>query len=65
MKIHRNISQGSLEWNCLRAGKVTASELDRLVTPLGKVKTGDGPRSYLCEKVAEAWKGTTLPSAAF
>jgi predicted phage-related endonuclease len=65
MKIHRNISQGSLEWNALRAGKVTASELDRLVTPLGKVKTGDGPRSYLCEKVAEAWKGMTLPSAAF
>lgn len=65
MKIHRDISQGSLEWNALRAGKVTASELDRLVSPLGKVRTGDGPRSYLMEKVAEAWTGTTLPTAVF
>lgn len=65
MKIHHDIAQGSIEWNALRAGKVTASELDRLVSPLGKVRTGDGPRSYLMEKVAESWLGTTLPTAEF
>lgn len=54
-----------MEWNQVRAGKITASELDRLVTPLGKVRTGDGPRSYLMEKVAECWTGSPLPTAEF
>jgi hypothetical protein len=65
MKIHRDIAQGSLEWDRLRAGKVTASELDRLVSPLGKVRTGDGPKSYLMEKVAESWLHAPLPTAEF
>jgi hypothetical protein len=65
MKIHRDLSQGSPEWHQLRAGKITASELDRLVSPLGKVRTGDGPTKYLMEKVAESWIGTTLPTAEF
>jgi hypothetical protein len=50
-----------MAWEVLRSGKVTASELDALVTPLGKVKTGDGPRTYLMKKVAEAWIGGPLP----
>ena len=61
MKVHA-VEQGSLDWELLRAGKVTASEMDNLVTPLGKVKTGDGPKSYLMKKVAEAWSGGALPS---
>lgn len=61
MKIH-NVEQNSVDWQILRSGKVTASEMDNLVTPLGKVKTGDGPRSYLMKKVAEAWLGGPLPS---
>ena len=65
MKIHRNISQGSVEWGMLRAGKVTASEMDRLVSPTGKIRTGEGPNTYLMQKVAEAWTGSPLPSAAF
>jgi len=54
MKIH-NVAQHSVEWFKLRAGVVTASELHRLITPLWKIRTGDGPQTYLCEKLAE-WK---------
>ena len=64
MKIH-NLAQGSLEWRQLRAGKVTASEFDRLVSPLGKVRTGDGPQTFLHEKLAEIWMGAPLPTAEF
>ena len=63
MKIHIAFEQGSLDWFNARAGKVTASEMDSLVTPLGKVKTGDGPRTYLMKKVAESWTGSALPQA--
>jgi hypothetical protein len=62
MKIHTDIQQGSPEWSILRSGKVTASEMDSLVTPLGKVKTGDGPKTYLMQKLAETWIGGGLPS---
>ena len=61
MKIH-NVAQSSVDWQILRSGKVTASETDNLVTPLGKVRTGDMVRSYLMKKVAEAWLGGPLPS---
>lgn len=63
MKIHKDIQQGSLEWNLLRSGKVTASGADSLVTPLGKIKTGDGPKTYLMQVLAERWIGGPLPSA--
>jgi hypothetical protein len=62
MKVIDGIEQGSLDWYLLRAGKVTASEMDRLVTPLGKIRTGDGPKTYLMEKLAERWIGGPLPS---
>ena len=65
MKIHRDIDQGDCGWELLRSGKVTASELDALVTPLGKVKTGEGPKTYLAKKVAEIWTGGPLPSTEF
>jgi hypothetical protein len=61
MRAHTDVEQGSLQWMLLRCGKVTASEMDSLVTPLGKVKTGDGPRTYLFQKLAEAWTGQPLP----
>lgn len=60
MKIHA-VEQNSVDWAILRSGKVTASEMDNLVTPLGKVKTGDGPRTYLMQKLAEVWLGGPLP----
>lgn len=60
MKIH-TVEQGTLEWLQLRLGKVTASELGNLLTPLFKIKTGTTPHTYLCEKVAETWRGQPLP----
>lgn len=52
--------QGSPEWLKARLGIPTASEMHRLVTPKGKVKEGDGPQTYLCEKLAEKWSGEPL-----
>lgn len=62
MKIHTDIEQGSLAWLELRAGKVTASEIDALVSPLGKVREGAGVQTYLNQKLAERWIGAPLPS---
>lgn len=45
--------QGSPEWAAARLGVVTASEIDALVSPEGKVRTGEGPRSYLYKKLCE------------
>jgi hypothetical protein len=60
MKIHDCV-QGELEWLKLRAGKVTASEADALLTPLFKIKEGKGPHSYLCEKLAQGFGENVLP----
>ena len=56
MKIH-NFAQGSGEWFAARRGVVTASEVDALVTPLWKVRTGAGVNTYLNLKVAERIMG--------
>lgn len=60
MKIHDCI-QGSSQWLKLRAGIPTASEFNRLVTPKWAIKKGDGPQTFLCEKLAEKWTGAPLP----
>ena len=49
--------QGSVEWLKARLGVVTASELDNLVTPEFKLRTGETPKSYLAKKVAEKLTG--------
>jgi len=56
MKIHE-VKQGSPEWLTLRLGKVTASEIDALVSPLGKIRTGKGPETYLYTKLCERLLG--------
>jgi len=56
MKIH-DCKQGTPEWLALRLGKVTASEIDALVSPLGKIRTGKGPETYLYEKLCERLLG--------
>lgn len=61
MKIH-NCVQQSVEWMIARSGIVTASELDALITPLWKVRTGDGVLTYQAQKLAEQWIGGPLPS---
>jgi len=64
MKMH-NCEQGTIEWMTIRAGRVTASELDNLVTPIFKARTGDMVASYLYKKVAEAYRGRPLEDEDF
>lgn len=64
MKIHR-CNQGSDAWLKLRSGRITASNMHRLVTPLGKIRTGEGPETMLCEMVAERLLGEPLPQSTF
>lgn len=60
MKIH-DCAQGELEWLKLRVGKVTASELDNLLSPTFEIRKGEMPKTYLYTKTAEAWRGQPLP----
>jgi hypothetical protein len=49
------LKQGTPEWLDARLGLVTASELDALISPTWKIRQGDGVRTYLYRKIAEAW----------
>ena len=55
MIIRNEFQQGSAGWLTARAGVVTASEADNLVTPEFKIRTGLGVESYIAQKVAEKW----------
>jgi predicted phage-related endonuclease len=48
-----NMPQGSKEWESIRRGVVTASEIDALITPEWKPRTGEGVKTYLYNKIAE------------
>lgn len=61
MPTEHDCIQGELEWLKLRLGKPTASEFDRILTPLFATKTGEGPLTYLSEKIAEHILGHALP----
>jgi hypothetical protein len=61
MKIHEGIEQGCVDWLLLRSGKVTASEVDALVSPTGEVRKGIGVKTYLIQKLCEVWIGGPLP----
>ena len=54
------VTQGSEAWLKLRLGHPTASEFHNLITPLWKVKDGEGPKTYLAEKLAEHLTGRPL-----
>lgn len=54
--------QGSVDWMIARAGVVSASEVDALISPLWKARTGEGVLTYKAQKLAEAWIGGPLPS---
>ena len=45
-----------------RSGVITASEIDALISPLWKIRTGEGVLTYLAQKLAEQWIGGPLPS---
>ncbi len=55
MKIHDEYQQGSLEWLQARAGLVTASELDNIITPEFEPRKGEMVKTYLATKLAEKW----------
>ena len=61
MIVRTDISQNSLEWMAARAGVVTASEFESLLTPKWEPRKGLGVETYLCQKLAERWIGP-LPS---
>jgi hypothetical protein len=46
-------AQGSPEWKSARLGVPTASEFDALVSPEWKIRTGQGPETYLYTKLCE------------
>ncbi len=60
MKIHTDIEQNSVDWQILRSGKITASEVDALISPTGKVRESDGVETYLNQKLCELWTGGPL-----
>jgi len=62
MKIIESCEQGDLDWLKLRVGKVTASEIGNLLSPEFAPRTGEMPKTYLFEKVAEAFQGRPLPA---
>lgn len=68
MKVHP-AAQGTEEWLNARAGIPCASEIDALISPLGKIRTGEGPKTYLSKKLAEWWdwdrSSTAHSSASF
>lgn len=57
-----DVEQGTEDWFKARAGIVTASELDCLITPLMKPREGQGVETYLNRKIAERINGGPLPS---
>ncbi len=57
--------QGSPEWKKARLGIPTASEMDALVSPEGKVRTGAGPETYLYKKVCERILGFAPDFSSF
>lgn len=63
MKIHTAFDQNSVEWLSARAGVVTASEADALITPKFKVREGIGLNTYLAQKLAEKWTGGPISNA--
>jgi hypothetical protein len=59
MKIHM-VTQNEAAWYILRAGKVTASEAEHLLTPEFAIRKGETPKTYLYRKVAETLRGRPL-----
>lgn len=54
---HRDILQGTQEWLDLRRGKLTASEMSRIITPKLKVADNADSRSHVYEIAAQRITG--------
>ncbi len=60
-----DVDQGSAEWVRARLGKVTASGLGQIVDSSFERRTGAMPFTYLCSRVAEAYRGKPIAEEAF
>lgn len=54
---HRNVAQGTQEWLDLRRGKLTASEMSRIITPKLKVADNQDSRAHVFEIAAQRISG--------
>jgi hypothetical protein len=61
----KNGDDPTAEWIKARTGCVTASEFDSFVTLKGELRTGEGLKTYLAEKLFERWTGRQKPNAFF
>ncbi len=57
--------QGSPEWHAARLGIPTASQMDALVSPEGKVRTGQGVETFLYKKLCEKVLGFSTEASTF
>jgi len=64
MKIHIGFEQQSIQWLTAKAGVVSASEIDALVSPKWEVRKGKGVDTYIAQKVAESWIGGPIPTSS-
>lgn len=62
--IHHNVQQNTPEWMALRAGKVTASALHRILKQDGTLRDSEGMQTYINELVAERLLGAPLQQAS-
>jgi len=70
MKVHahflqKNGGDPTEAWQTMRRGKFTASEFHRFVKLDGRLRTGEMPETYLCEKLFERWTGRDKPNTWF
>jgi putative phage-type endonuclease len=59
---HRDLVQGSEEWHAARLGLLTASEIDRIITPTLKVADNAKTRMHLWELAAQRISRYVEPS---
>ena len=52
-KYYYDVEQGTDEWLQMRLGIVTASEVNRIVTPKGKKSSGKAVTAYACELASQ------------
>lgn len=59
-----DVKQNSQEWLAARLGKITASEIDALISPELAIRKGRGPQTYLYRKIAEKVLGRPLDNGS-
>lgn len=62
IQVHKDVVQGSDEWFALRCGVLTASEMDKCITPTLKIADNDDTRSHVFELLAQRINKYVEPS---